>query len=312
MGKERKQIMNEHTEMTNKQKKQLAADEFKRKYQRYWLMYWGLFFVAALSFICGLVLPFMREDIVVRLTWGTLAVSLFYALGFLTVGEGAFNFWFDKITDSDPDNNTQKLIAGVMIALSGLVSLSTALATSYIIAWWIKIFDTFVSIPAWAQKYIAIIIPVMVIVNVAAGTMFKWVSDEAYSERENNARIREAKNRAIQAQAKARADYMEANAPILARQMGEIEAQDQLDALQAQINEKRSKRGQNPANTPTVSYAQDVGQLDYLRPPHGDRQHPDLLLARVPGAGQILQEWREYDNNKVNGNGAADPSRRRS
>jgi hypothetical protein len=271
-------MMSEHIEMTNKQKKQLAADEFKRKYQRYWLMYWGLFFVAALSFICGLVLPFMREDIVVRLTWGTLAVSLFYALGFLTVGEGAFNFWFDKITDSDPDNNTQKWIAGIMIALSGAVSLSTALATSYIVAWWIKIFDSFVTIPAWAQKYIAIIIPVMVIVNVAAGVMFKWVSDEAYSERENNARIREAKNRAIQAQAKARADYMEANAPILARQMGEIEAQDQLDALQAQINEKRSKRGQ-PVET-SLSYQEIVRQLDELKNNNNHKAEPDPSSRR--------------------------------
>jgi hypothetical protein len=249
--------MNNQTEMTSKQRKQIQAEEFKRKYSRYWMVYWGLFFTAALSFICGAVLPFMREDINVELNWGTGLIAAFYALGFLTIGEGAFNFWFDKVVDSDPDNGTQKKIAGGMIGLSALVSLSTALATSYIIAWYIKVFDAFLKIPEWAQKYIAIAIPVVIVVNVVAGVWFKWVSDEAFSERETNARIREAQNNAIQAQAKARAAYIEANAPLLARQMGEIEAQDTLDALQAQINEKRSKRGQ-----PVMSYNQDVRQLE--------------------------------------------------
>jgi hypothetical protein len=62
----------------------------------------------------------------------------------------------------------------------------------------------------------------------------------------------------------------------------------------------------------------DTGQVrlnyDYLRPPHGDRQHPDLLLARIPQAPAILQEWRDYDNHrmedvKANGNGK-DPTNR--
>jgi hypothetical protein len=261
--------MNEITEMTSKQKKKLQAEDFKRKYSRYWMVYWGLFFTAALSFICGVVLPFMREDIDVKLTWGTGMIAAFYALGFLTIGEGAFNFWFDKVVDSDPDNETQKKIAAVMIVTSALVSLSTALATSYIVAWYIKVFDAFLKIPAWAQKYIAIAIPVMVVVNVVAGVWFKWVSDEAFSERETNAKIREAQNNAIQAQAKARADYIAANAPLLARQMGQIEAQDDLDALQAQINEKRSKRGQA-----ALSYNQDVRQLEVT--PNGHKAEQDF------------------------------------
>lgn len=255
--------MNEQ-QMTSKQKKQMQAEEFKRKYSRYWMIYWGLFFTAALSFLCGVVLPFMREDIDVPLNWGTAMISAYFALGFLTIGEGAFNFWFDKVTDSDPDNGGQKWIAAVMIALSAIVSLSTALATSYIIVWYIRIFDTFLKIPPWAQKYIAIAIPVVIVANVVAGVAFKWISDEAFSERETNSRIREAKNKAIQAQAEARARYIEANAPILARQMGEIEAQDQLDALQAQINEKRSKRGQM-----AMQYNQDVRQLEQSDNGHG-------------------------------------------
>lgn len=231
-------------ELSDRQKRMLDSKNFQNKYGRYWMVYWGLIMVGTLSFICGLVLPFMRTDITVQLTWGTALVSLYYALGFLTVGEGAFKFWFDKITDSDPDNNIQTWIAGLMLLSSGLVSLSTALATSYIIAWWIKVFDTFVRIPPWAQKYIAIVIPVMVIVNVAAGVAFRWFSDDARSERSTNSIIREAENNAKRLQAKAKADYIAANAPALAQQLGEAEAQDILDAQQAAINEKRLARGQ--------------------------------------------------------------------
>lgn len=241
----------ESQEMTTKQKKKLAADDFKRKYARYWMIYWGLFFTAALSFLCGVVLPYMRTDVTVSLSWGTALISMFYSLGFLTVGEGAFNFWFDKITDSDPDNNIQKWIAGGMIALSAAVSLSTAIATSYIVTWWIGIFDKFLEIPAWAQKYIAIVIPVMIVVNVVAGVAFKWVSDEAFNERETNEIIREAESDARRIQAQARADYIAANAPKLARQMGEIEAQDALDAMKARINQQRVKRGELPIQSET-------------------------------------------------------------
>jgi hypothetical protein len=236
--------MNE--ELTNKQKKQLSAEEFKRKYSRWWLLYWGLFFLASLSFLCGIILPFMRDDITVQLTWATAFVSMYYAFGFLSVGEGSFKFWFDKVTDSDPDNNGQKIIAGIMLLVSGAISLSTAIATANIIAWWIGVFDTVVRIPPWAQKYIMLVIPIGIVANIAAAVLFRWVSDEAYSERQTNATIREAKNNALQTQAQARADFIAANAPILAQQMGEIEAQEQLDALQAQINQKRKTRGQSP------------------------------------------------------------------
>jgi uncharacterized membrane protein len=243
-------------EMTSKQRSDLKKQEFNRKYGRYWLLYLALGFTAILSFIGGLMLPFMKPDVNVPVNWGTVAAGLFYALGFILIGEAAANFWFDKVTDSDPDNGQQKWIAGLMIAASVIVSASTALATSYIIAYWVGVFDAFLTIPVWAQKYIAIAVPVMLVAHAVAGIAFKSVSDEAASERDSNGRIRQAQNDAAEARARAHADYVVANAPRLAQQMGEMEAENELDALRAKIMEQQSKRGQL-----NLSYNKDEAQV---------------------------------------------------
>lgn len=242
--------------MTSKQKKEMKKQEFKHKFGRYWLIYMALGFTAILSFIGGLMLPFMKPDVNVPLNWGTFGAGLFYAIGFILIGEGAANFWFDKVTDSDPDNGMQKWIAAIMIFASVFVSASTALATSYIIAYWVGVFDAFLTIPVWAQKYISIAVPVMLVLHAVAGILFKSVSDEAFSERESQSRINQAMNDAAEMQARARADFIIANAPKLAKEMGEMEAADALDAMRAKINSQKAKRN---AQYPSLA-AEDVRQ----------------------------------------------------
>jgi hypothetical protein len=250
--------MSEGKEMTLQQKKEARKMEFHRKFGRYWLIYVTLAFTALLSFLGVIMLPFMKQGVDVPLTWATAIVGLYYGIGFILNGEGAANFWFEKVTDSDPDNTVQKIIAGLMIAASVVVSATTALATSYIIAYWVGIFDTFVSIPDWAQKYIAIVIPIMAVGHAVAGILFKSFSDEAVADREEKSRISAAQSEARIVQAKARADYITANAPALARRMGEMEAQDELDALSAKLEERRMKRG----NIQPV-YTKDIEQVGF-------------------------------------------------
>lgn len=254
--------MNEK-EMTSKQKKELAKQEFQRKFGRYWLIYAALGFTAILSFIGGLMLPFMKPDVNVPLTWGTAGAGLFYALGFILIGEAAANFWFERVTDQDPDNTQQKWIAGIMITASVLVSASTALATSYIIAYWVGVFDAFLVIPVWAQKYIAIAVPVMMVAHAVAGIVFKSVSDEAYADREANAEINKARNEMAEARAKARANWWKTNAPAIARQMGEMEAEDELDALRSKIAAQKSKRDLN------VVYTKETEQAEFSKNGNG-------------------------------------------
>lgn len=266
-------------DMTSKQKKAIKAIEFQRKFGRYWLIYLALGFTAALSFVSGLLLPFMKPGVDVPLTWGTAGAALMYAVGFMVIGEGAAYFWFEKIIDQDPDNNGQKIIAGLMIAFSVITSMTTALAASYIIAFWIGVFDTFTGIPAWAQKWIAVSIPVMMVVHVVAGIIFKSISDEATSEREANAKINQARNDMAEAKQQARANWWTANAPLIAQQMGEMEAEDELDALRAKIREQKSKRTtqQNPA---ILSYPQDVRQLDVSKKDNNHKAEPGFQDRR--------------------------------
>ena len=49
---------------------------------------------------------------------------------------------------------------------------------------------------------------------------------------------------------------------------------------------------------PTDAIAQELPKYNHMRPPNGDRQHPDLLLNRLPlGVWQrISQEWEAHDN----------------
>lgn len=266
------------TEMTSKQKKELKAAEFKRKFGRYWLVYVAIGFTAVLSFISGLLLPFMKPDIEVPLNWGTALSALMYATGFMLIGEGAALFWFEKVTDQDPDNIYQKIVAALMIVVSVATSLTTALAASYIIAYWVGVFDTFTGIPEWAQKWIAISIPVFMVVHVVSGIIFKSVSDEAFSEREANSKINQARNAMYEAQAQARANWWEQNAPILAEQMGRIEAEDELEALRAQIAQKQVKRnistgyrGQ-PAPAPSRTFPTETKAETLLENPTHERK----------------------------------------
>jgi hypothetical protein len=248
--------------MTSKQKKELKKQEFQRKFGRFWLIYLALFFTAVLSFISGLLLPFMKPGVDVPLNWGTALSAIMYGLGFLIIGEGAAFFWFERVTDQDPDNNGQMITAGLMIAVSVITSVTTALAASYIIAFWVGVFDTFTGIPEWAQKWIAISIPVMMVAHVVAGIIFKSISDEAASDRDANAEIVRARNEMAEARAKARAAWWRNNAPALAQQIGEMEAEDELDALRAKLAEGKSRRN---------VYAQDVRQIKESDNGHGPK-----------------------------------------
>ncbi len=298
--------MNENEEMTSKQRKDLRNAERYRKFGRYWLIYIALGFTAVLSFVGGLMLPFMKPDVNVPLTWGTAAAGLFYALGFILIGEAAANFWFDKVTDQDPDNNMQKWIAGLMIAASVFVSASTALATSYIIAYWVDVFDAFLTIPVWAQKYIAISVPVMLVIHAVAGITFKSVSDEATAERDSKARINQANSEAAEAEARAEADYIIANAPALAREMGTMKARAKLDALRAQIQSEQARHGQSSIDTQVVRQS-----YIHLYPPNGDRQHPDIVFAKIPPSEQVKvsQAWRDYDDERIRQANGSNPTK---
>jgi hypothetical protein len=226
--------------LTSEQRRDLRKQN-GRNFRRFWVIYVGLFCTALLSFISGLILPFMRNDIVVPLTWGTALVALYYGAGFLINGELTANFWFGKLTDQDPDNTYQKYIAWGMLAVSIVVIAATCISAADMIAFWVGVFNQFYQIPVWVQKYVVYAIPVMLVANVVMAMLFRGVSDEAIAEREEQARINQAMSDARIAEAQAYADYTITNAPTLARKKGEMRAAADVALLQAQINEQQKK-----------------------------------------------------------------------
>jgi hypothetical protein len=255
--------MSDNQEMTSEQKKSIRKQN-NRNFRRFWVIYVGLFGTALLSFVSGLILPFMRNDVVVPLTWGTAFVALYYGCGFLVNGELMANFWFGKITDQDPDNTIQKIIAWGMLAVSIIIISATCISAADMIAFWVGVFNQFYQIPIWVQKYVVYAIPVMLVSNVVMAMLFRGISDEAIAEREAMARINQAMSNAAEAEAKAEADYIIANAPALARERGQLKAAAQINALRAQINEQQKK-----LTTPSPVYNQDVRQPDFSNSGNG-------------------------------------------
>lgn len=226
------------SDLTPQQKRQIQKQEFKRKFQKYWLVYVALICTSILSAISGFLLPSEAKDGIIKITVITFFAGIYYAAGFLTNGEGAAYFWFDKLTDHDPDNTKQIWIASIMLGVSVLTIVITASAAASFLAYAIGALSEFQIMPRWAQVWVVWAIPVLWVVNLAAGMAFRSLSDEAEAERIANAKIREIQQNISFNKANAKAEYWQKNAPDLARQLGELEAQDEIDNMKVHIKSK--------------------------------------------------------------------------
>ena len=227
------------SDMTPEQKRLYKKQEFKRKYARYWLVYLALIGTGILSAISGILLPMQSEYAPISIF--TILAGLYYAIGFLSNGEGATYFWFDKLVDHDKDNTTQQWVAGVMLMIAVATVLTTALASASFIAYAMGAFDQFQVIPAWAQKWIVSAIPIFWVLHFSAGILFRVLSDEAANERDANAIVRNIQLQVVKDKAAARAAYWKAHAPDMARQLGEIEAEEEIGQMSMKIQSKRAE-----------------------------------------------------------------------
>jgi hypothetical protein len=168
----------------------------------------------------------------------SILAGLYYAVGFLSNGEGAAYFWFDKLTDYDEDNTKQVWIAGSMLALSVVTIVVTSSASGAFIAYFMGVFADFDSIPSWVQSWVVWMIPVFWVVNFSAGTLFKALSDESANERKVNSEIRAITQNIEREKGEARKRYWQENAPDLARQLGELEAQEEIRKYSAKLGER--------------------------------------------------------------------------
>lgn len=243
--------MNESNSMTVEQEKAFKKSEFNRIYGRYWFIYAALFMTAIMSTVSGLLLPFRPDSNgQVVITWGLILAAAYYAVGFLITGEGASYFWFDKLTDQDPDNGWQTAIAYLMLGTSVITSLITALSAASFIAYWLGVMPEFSGMPGWAQKWVVWAIPSMFVSHFIAGTIFKAISNESAYERRARSTINKARAEMAQARAQAKADWWKANAPEVARALGQMEAQAELNAQAARLAEQQPQTAPLPVSFP--------------------------------------------------------------
>jgi len=238
------------SELTPAQKRKSNANEFQRKYGQYWLVYAALIFTAVLSASAGLLLPFQPDATgYILVTLPRIIAAIFYAIGFLTTGELASNFWFEKLTDHDKDNTGQKVIAILMLTVAVITSLVTSLAAGAMIAYMLDVLETFQVMPIWAQKWVVWAIPIMWVAHAVSGMAFKAVSDEATADRDAASVIRDVKNTIIREKAEARADYWKVNASTIAKQLGELEGRKEVEDYTVRLN---SQRGIKPPSLEAV------------------------------------------------------------
>lgn len=229
-------------ELTPAQKRTHSKNEFNRKYGQHYIVYLALAFTAILSFVSGLVLPFTPDaNGYISITFGGIVAALYYSIGFLTNGEASANYWFGKLTDHDKDNTLQQWIAGVMLAISIIVSLVTALAAAAQIAYLLGVLAEFQSMPAWAQEWVVWSIPSMWTMNAVSGMAFKAFGDEAAAERDANSTIRVARQRITTKKVEAKAKYWADHADTIAEELGRMEAEKELNDYAVKLQVKRQE-----------------------------------------------------------------------
>jgi hypothetical protein len=268
--------MSDQKEMTPEQKRIFNKNEFKRKYSRFWLIYLALFGTGVLSGISGILLPIQTET-GLQITFWTVLAGFYYAIGFLTNGEGAAYFWFDKLVDHDKDNTTQQVIAVIMLAIAVATILTTALASASFIAYLMGALDQFKTIPAWAQTWIVSAIPIFWVANFVTGVLFKALSDESAAERDARSTVRNIQTEIVKQRENARADYWKEHAPRIAKELGELEAQEEIANMTIRLESKRSSQPGRPMPATSLQPMAASAQAERIAEQenrNGERQNP--------------------------------------
>ena len=219
-------------EITPEEERAIKKTEWGLKYGRFWIIYTALIGTGLLSAFAGVALPFRPDEsgnIVVN--FGRIVAGIFYMVGFVSNGEAAAAFWFDKLTDHDKDNGFQKFIGGVMLFVSVATILVTSVAAGSFIAYFLGVLDSFQAVPYWAEQWVVFSIPVLWVVHFVFGVLFKTISDEEKNARDARSIISNAQLAITKAKADAKADYWRKNAPDIAKRIGEKEAEEEIQRM---------------------------------------------------------------------------------
>jgi len=155
-------------------------------FARYPLLYIGLLISGGLSALSGIFIGlaphYVDGVLVVNLDFVNVMFAILYAVTFPMLGEYAIAEWHKKYSlrdmDDVSDDKRQAIIALIMLLVSVAFTLITSLAASVILISLLGSFDVFRHIPAWAQTWTAIVIPIGAVLHSVATIAYKHNSRE--------------------------------------------------------------------------------------------------------------------------------------
>jgi len=180
---------------SQKKRKKAGQMTWQHELEEYWYVYLFLgvsaLFTGTLGFYMGLA-PYPTST---GLYFQTDAVHIFlaivYTIAFVTNTEGAFALAKRRYFTREENNGTQKWTMLVMMGVAGISIVGTGIAGGMVIASNISFLTDFIEIPDAAQKWVVVIIPVLLGIYTFLVSAYHLSSDSAASERITREQIRE-------------------------------------------------------------------------------------------------------------------------
>ena len=177
-----------HDNKKHAENKKFNSMSFATELKRYWYIYAILavssLFTGTLGIYMGLA-PYDEGNGIIYFNTDPvhIALAVVYFVAFITVTEGAFALGKRLFFIREEENGTQKKTSLFIMIVSGLSILGTGISGGEVIASNISILTAFVEIPEGAQKWVVMIIPVLLSAYTFALASYQLSSDEAASER---------------------------------------------------------------------------------------------------------------------------------
>jgi hypothetical protein len=161
------------------------SDEFKKYPYLYIFLGVSALFTMTLGLFMGIAphLDLAENMITYQTDVIHIILAIVYMLAFVTVTEGAFGIgkWLFHTRENDNKTQTNTMIA--MMIFAGISIVGTGIAGGMVIASNIAFLSEFISIPANAQKWVIVVIPILLSVYAFLLTAYALSSKAAKSER---------------------------------------------------------------------------------------------------------------------------------
>lgn len=171
---------------------QKTKNNFGNEIKQYWYIYLPLLvssvFTAMLGLYMGLA-PYLKVEadgsktIEFNSDWGHVITAVIYVVSFVFVTEVAFVIYHNLFHRREEGNTAQSGTMLVGMILAGVSILGTGISGGMVVSSTLGFLSEFAEIPAGAQKWVVIVIPIMLTTYAALLTTYKLSSRAAKAER---------------------------------------------------------------------------------------------------------------------------------